>query len=129
MNWIFTTCLRDRRFRVVFAYNIEVMGTEGTAILEEDNLIKWQFEKATSEDEMIIKKMSGGHVSHGGVSNPADISFIGHQRQMEDMIKCIETGDKPCIDGLEGRKSVEIVLAIYKSAKTGRMVNCRNFGK
>lgn len=101
---------------------IEIMGTAGTAILEESNLIKWQFEKATSEDEMIIQTMSRGNVSHGGVSNPADISFIGHQKQMEDMIKCIETGDTPFIDGLEGRKSVEIVLAIYESARTESMV-------
>ncbi|MCW3106694.1 MAG: oxidoreductase domain protein [Segetibacter sp.] len=101
---------------------IEIMGTTGTAILEESNLIKWQFEKESSEDEIILNNMSGGNVSHGGVSNPADISFAGHQRQLEDMIHSIETGKKPLIDGIDGRKSVEIVLAIYESARTGKMV-------
>lgn len=106
---------------------IEIMGTTGTAILEESNLIKWQFEKATGEDEIIINKMSGGTISHGGVSNPADISFTGHQRQIEDLIRSIETADKPLIDGLEGRKSVKIVLAIYESARSGQKVKLPDY--
>jgi len=101
---------------------IEIMGTEGTAILEESNLIKWEFTHPMSEDQIIMDSMVGGNISHGGVSNPADISFVGHQRQIEDMIHSIETGDNPLIDGLEGRKSVEIVLAIYESANSGKMV-------
>jgi UDP-N-acetyl-2-amino-2-deoxyglucuronate dehydrogenase len=101
---------------------IEIMGTAGTAILEESSLIKWQFEKEASEDEIIIRNMSSGNVSHGGVSNPADISFAGHQRQLEDMMESIETGKKPMIDAVEGRKAVEIVLAIYESARTERKV-------
>ncbi len=101
---------------------IEIMGTTGTAILEENNLIKWQFEQERSEDEIIINTMSGGKILHGGVSNPADISFKGHQSQIEDMLHSIETGDEPLINGLEGRKSVEIVLALYESAHSGRMV-------
>jgi UDP-N-acetyl-2-amino-2-deoxyglucuronate dehydrogenase len=101
---------------------IEIMGTEGTAILEENNLIKWEFAQAGSEDEIIRNTMAGGNISHGGVSNPADISFIGHKKQIEDMMHSVETGDKPLIDGLEGRKSVEIVLAIYESANSGKIV-------
>jgi len=30
------------------------------------------------------------------------------------------TGRKPRVDGAEGRKSVEIILAIYEAAKTGQ---------
>jgi len=60
--------------------------------------------------------------SAGGASNPADISFVGHQKQMADLIRAIETGDEPLINGEEGRKSVEIVRAIYESARTGTRV-------
>lgn len=66
--------------------------------------------------------MAKENVSHGGVSDPADINYLGHQRQIEDFIDSIKTGDMPLIDGLEGRKSVEIVLAIYESARTGLLV-------
>ena len=101
---------------------IEIMGTEGTAILEESNLIKWEFTHTMSEDQIIVDSMAGGNILHGGVSNPADISFIGHKKQVENMIRSVQTGDKPLIDGLEGRKSVEIVLAIYESAASGVIV-------
>ncbi len=76
---------------------------------------------------MILKTMSEGSISHGGVSNPADISFTGHQRQIEDMIHSIETGEQPLVDGIEGRKSVEIVLAIYESARSERMIKLPYF--
>jgi len=101
---------------------IEIAGTNGTAILEESNLIKWEFKDAAGEDEMIKLSMEEGNVSHGGVSNPADISITGHKKQIEDMIRSVQTGSRPLIDGVEGRKSVEIVLAIYKSALSEKVI-------
>ena len=101
---------------------VEIMGTTGSAILEEDHLIQWQFKEESDEDESIRKTMQSGAVSHGGASNPSDISFVGHQRQIEDFIHAIETNGTPFVDGEEGRKSVEIVCAIYESARLGRMV-------
>ncbi len=102
---------------------IEIMGTEGTAILEEDSFIKWQFQQEEAVDEQIRNAMKDATASKGGASNPADISFVGHQKQMEDMIRAIETDQEPAINGEEGRKSVEIVRAIYESARTGTRVN------
>jgi len=102
---------------------IEIMGSAGTAILEESNLVKWQFEKGAGDDEKILQSMSASNTSGGGVSNPADISFAGHQRQLEDMMESITTGKEPLVDGVEGRKAVEIVLAIYESARLGRRVD------
>jgi UDP-N-acetyl-2-amino-2-deoxyglucuronate dehydrogenase len=101
---------------------VEIMGTTGSAILEEDHLIQWQFKEEHIEDENIRKAMQSGPLSHGGASNPSDISFVGHQRQIEDFIHAIETGSSPLVDGVEGRKSVEIVSAIYESARLGHMI-------
>lgn len=102
---------------------IEIMGTTGSAVLQESNLVKWEFMHPVEEDEQVLQAMSGQTASHGGVSNPADISFIGHQLQLEDMIRAIQTNTKPMIDAVEGRKSVEIVLAVYESARTGKLVH------
>jgi len=101
---------------------IEVLGTAGTAILEENDLVKWQFEQETEEDEQIRRSLANRTTSQGGVSDPAAISFVGHQKQIEDMMQAIETGGSPLVDGIEGRKAVEIALAIYKSARTGELV-------
>ena len=102
---------------------VEIMGTTGSAILEEDHLIQWQFKEESDEDDAIKKSMQTGNVSHGGASNPSDISFVGHQRQIEDFIHAIETNGTPLVDGEEGRKSVEIVCAIYESARLGKRVD------
>ncbi len=97
---------------------IEILGTEGTAILEESALVKWQFRNG--EPSPVLD--NANEKMQGGVSDPTDISFAGHQRQIEDLLRSLEQGTGPLIDGSEGRKSVEIVLAIYESAKTGRLV-------
>lgn len=102
---------------------VEIMGTTGSAILEEDHLIQWQFKEESNEDEKIRKSMQSVTVSHGGASNPSDISFVGHQKQIEDFIHAIETNGTPLVDGEEGRKSVEIACAIYESARLGKRVD------
>lgn len=101
---------------------LEIMCTSGTVVLEDNNVLKWQFEHEHNEDKRISNSMPENGKSEGGVSDPISISYLGHQRQMEDLMYAIETGKKPLIDGKEGRKSVEIVLAIYKSAKSGKLV-------
>lgn len=101
---------------------IEIMGTEGSAILEEDHFTSWQFRTPTEEDERISHSIEPASLSPGGASNPGDISFVGHQKQLEDFIHVIKTGGEPLINGEEGRKSVEIVTAIYESARTGTTV-------
>ena len=43
--------------------------------------------------------------------------------QLKDFVKAIQTGKPPKITGDEGRKAVEIILAIYQSAWTGKRVS------
>ena len=45
-----------------------------------------------------------------------------HAEQLADMVRAIRTGGDPLVDQKEGRKAVEIILAIYRSAETGRPV-------
>jgi predicted dehydrogenase len=42
--------------------------------------------------------------------------------QFKDFLQAIQKGTTPSIDGHEGRRSVEVIEAIYKSAKTGKAV-------
>ena len=59
----------------------------------------------------------------GGAADPKAISFVGHQRQFEDFVAALRAGRAPMVDGTEGRKAVELILAIYRSAKTGKAVH------
>ena len=101
---------------------IEIHGTDGTAIVEEDEILKWEFAKKSPRDRSITQKYGEGSASGGGAADPSAISFEGHARQLKDFIKAIQNGTKPAVDGEEGRKSVEIILAIYKAAWTGKTV-------
>jgi predicted dehydrogenase len=47
---------------------------------------------------------------------------MGHYEQLKDFVKSIQTGQAPKVTGAEGRKSVEIILAIYQAAWTGKTV-------
>jgi UDP-N-acetyl-2-amino-2-deoxyglucuronate dehydrogenase len=47
---------------------------------------------------------------------------VGHARQLTDFVRAIEGNRPPLVDGREGRRAVEIVLAIYRSARTQETV-------
>ena len=67
--------------------------------------------------------MTGQTASGGGATDPAAIGHHGHTKQFKDVLRAIKTGKAPLIDGYEGRRSVEIILAIYASAQRGRPVD------
>jgi len=100
---------------------IEVTGNKGTAILVENSFQVWQFSDETGEDKSIrmkFGKIEGG----GGVSDPAAIPFEPHARNIAAFIDALEKGETFEVNALEARKSVELVLAIYESARTKTMI-------
>jgi predicted dehydrogenase len=101
---------------------IEVHGTEGSAIMEEDDIIKWDFAKKTARDKAVHAKMARRTSGGGGAADPAAIGHHGHARQFRDVLQAIQKGVAPSVDGHEGRRSVEVILAVYKAAETGRAV-------
>lgn len=101
----------------------EIHGTEGSVIVEQDDILLWQFAKTKAKDKAILEKFSRKVGGTGGASDPKAISYVGHMEQLKDFVKAIETGRPPKVTGSEGRKSVEMILAIYQSAWTGKHVN------
>jgi predicted dehydrogenase len=98
---------------------IEITGTKGTVVLVDNAIQTWQFADQTEEDSQIVnsyKEIEG----QGSASDPSAISYISHRKNIEAYIGCIEAGRPFEINGIEARKAVEIVLAIYTSAKEGK---------
>lgn len=100
----------------------EIHGSQGTVIVEQDSILKWDFAAELPEDAALRARLGAGSSTSGGASDPKAISFVGHQLQLEDFILAIHEGRAPKVDGAEGRRSVEIILAIYQSAWTGKSV-------
>ena len=101
---------------------IELHGSEGTAILEEEDIKAWDFAKKGRGDAAILKAMKNTKSGGGGAADPSAIGHHGHTMQFRDFVKAIKTDGTPAVDGHEGRKPIEIILAIYKSAQTGKLV-------
>ncbi|MCC6492233.1 MAG: Gfo/Idh/MocA family oxidoreductase [Pirellulales bacterium] len=101
---------------------IELHGSEGTAVLEEEDLKAWDFAQRTRGDAAIQRQMATSKSTGGGASDPAAIGHHGHMLQFQDFVDAIRKDRTPAVDGREGRRSVEIILAIYKSALSGKRV-------
>ncbi|MBM79305.1 MAG: oxidoreductase [Planctomycetaceae bacterium] len=100
----------------------EIHGTTGSVIVEQDDVLLWEFAKNRKSDDKIRAKFAKKEGCTGGASDPSAISYQGHMDQLKDFLKAIDTGGDPLVDGEEGRKSVEIILAIYKAAWSGKRV-------
>lgn len=100
----------------------EIHGTSGTAIVEQDDVLRWEFENEDARDTEIRERFQPGSANTGGAADPKAISHVGHRDQLQDFVESIQQGRDPRVDGVDGRKSVEIILAIYQAAWTKQTV-------
>lgn len=105
---------------------LEILGTDGSVVIEEEKIITWRFKEENDEDRVITQRFTASNKQGGGVSDPRAISDLGHIRQISDMIRAVETGCPPFIDAVEARKTIEIVIAVYESALTGKTVSLKH---
>ena len=101
---------------------VEISGSKGSAILEEEDIIRWDFAESLPSDTAVLEAMANRKSGGGGAADPAAINYAGHAKLFANMIAAIEGKETLVVDGLEGCRSVEIILAVYESAKTGRAV-------
>lgn len=102
----------------------EITGTKGTVVNVENSITVWQFADERPEDTDVrerFMKIEGG----GGVADPAAITHDNHTRNFKAFLDALEKGEPFWIDGAEARKAVEVILAIYRSAREGRLVKLR----
>ena len=104
---------------------IAVHGDQGSVVIEQDDLLRWEFKSARPDDDAIRQRFAQKVGASGGSSNPAAISHVGHARQLADFVDAITKGKAPLVDGREGRKAVEVILGIYASNKAGKRVEIR----
>lgn len=96
---------------------VELTGSEGTIILEQDRIVAADLRSPLADRFEPIAE-----TSNPAATSPIVSDVSGHKRILEDFLRAIETDTKPICDGREGRRSVELVQAIYESSRTGRPV-------
>ncbi|HEY0158851.1 MAG TPA: Gfo/Idh/MocA family oxidoreductase [Thermoanaerobaculia bacterium] len=76
----------------------------------------WNFVDPTPEDAEVRQKYS---------VNPPNVYGFGHKEYYEHVVDSIRTGRQHLVDGLEGRKSLQLITAIYEAIETGQEVRMR----
>jgi UDP-N-acetyl-2-amino-2-deoxyglucuronate dehydrogenase len=109
---------------------LEIIGTNGTAVIENDQLMKHYLRNPVNETEAFnlasVQNHYGGDNDHASV-NPAALDGESHRLQFIDMINAIQEDREPHVNGEEGLKPLKIILAIYESARTGQPVLLEDF--
>jgi UDP-N-acetyl-2-amino-2-deoxyglucuronate dehydrogenase len=108
------------------AKTIALHGARGSAVVEQEDVLIWSFDPELPADDELRRRFTKKVGASGGASDPAAISHEYHRRQLADFVRALETGAAPRVDGREGRKAVELILAIYESAASGRVVALRS---
>ncbi len=101
---------------------VELSGTTGSVVLEDDRIIRWEFVDERPEDEEIRTSGALGEGLQGGSKDPAAITCEGHRRQISELAEAILNGSGLTTPGAEGKRVIELICAVYKSAKSGESI-------
>ena len=96
---------------------LEFCGSRGTIAIEADQIVSWNVEG----EEGLVEAGGGSDVAKAA-SDSKTFGTEGHKAQIAEMVRLVDSGGRPQIDGSEGRKTLELILAIYQSARTGQPV-------
>ncbi len=72
----------------------------------------WEFKDHRMEDEW-VKEMK---------AEPPSVYGFGHLQLYKELVDALLNNKKAMMEGREGRKSLELIMAIYKSMETGKEV-------
>lgn len=108
-----------------FPRRVEISGEKGTIGIEDNRIVRWTFAEEGPEDNEIIRQFSSGANSVGGAADPTAIDVKGHRLLVEDFVRSVRNGTVPCINGVEGKKAVDFVCAVYDSIESGQAVRLR----
>ena len=98
--------------------SLSIMGERGTVEIggfAVNEMKVWQFSKPLPGDDEIA----------GSSQSPPDVYGFGHAKFLANVVACIRDGRPALVDGLEGRRSLELILALYESVETKREVQLR----
>ena len=96
--------------------SLSILGEKGTVEIggfAANEMKTWTFVESRPEDDQVKSKYS---------VNPPNVYGFGHQAYYEHVVECICGNGLALVDGREGRRSLELISAIYESIETNRPV-------
>ncbi|PID27544.1 MAG: oxidoreductase [Candidatus Cloacimonadota bacterium] len=99
--------------------SLSLLGEKGTVEISGfavNEMKIWNFTDANDDKEEVLSQYK---------ENPSNVYGFGHVRYLENVIDSLVENKKALVGGLEGRKSLELISAIYESIETGKEVFLR----
>lgn len=99
--------------------SLSILGERGSVVIggfAANELKTWAFDPPTAEDVTMIAQAR---------SVPENVYGFGHRAFIENVVRTIRGQGAALVDGLEGRKTTEVISAIYESVRTGHEVMLR----
>lgn len=99
--------------------SLSVLGEGGTVVIggfAVNKMVTWDFVESRPGDDEVLERFS---------VNPPNVYGYGHQAYYEHVVDCLQNDTAALVDGLEGRRSLELITALYESIETGRDVPLR----
>lgn len=96
--------------------SISILGEGGTVVIggfAVNKMLTWNFAKPLPGDDDVLKKYS---------VNPPNVYGFGHQAYYDHVVSSIRNNSEHLVDGQKGRKSLELISAIYESIETRKEV-------
>lgn len=102
-------------------YRMEFHGDCGTLRVDGHHIV--QFESSLVSPEEAEKFITTAvNVPNESQRDPLALGIDNHVDQVHDFINAILEDREPLVSGVEARKAVDLILAIYESARTGRQI-------
>jgi len=98
-----------------FEGSITILGEKGTVKVggvAVNRIDKWEFEEYDDDDKVVEQSNY----------SPPNVYGFGHLAYFNNVLKVLQGSQEPNTDGRSGRKSLELILAIYKSSQTGKKI-------
>ena len=103
-----------------FDQRLEITGTAGTVVVEDGQIVG----RALSAE--LPESGRDGHNGGGGAPSAsaanAALDSASHAAQIADLLAAIDAGRPPAVTADSGRAALEVVCAVYESAREGRTV-------
>ena len=99
--------------------SISILGERGTVEIggfAVNEMKTWSFVEPEEGDELVMTEFS---------VNPPNVYGFGHEAYYNHVVSAVREQGQNLVDGLEGRRSLELINAIYESVETGREVMLR----
>ena len=99
--------------------SLSILGENGTVEIggfAVNQMKTWMFSEPEAGDNEVMSRFS---------VNPPNVYGFGHAAYYEHVVDCIVNNRQQLVDGLEGRKSLELISAIYESIESKREVPLR----